>query len=160
MPVETEEEKKTGRLGKVTRPNERWGTDLMYLSIGSRTYYLVTFMDEYSRYLVHHELLTSMYGKSLGSAAQAAIEKLPREGNGLPLEKPQICSDNGSDYISKEFWVVVAVNQMMHLRIRPHCPEEYGLVERCNRTLREALEDAPMEDWKTAQNTIGRVYNQ
>lgn len=148
---------------KATKPNERWGTDLMYLGIGSRTYYLVTFMDEYSRYLVHHELLTSMDGNSLGLAAQAAIDKLPRGGDGLPLEKPQIRSDNGSGYISREFREVVAGNQMMHVRIRPHCPEENGLVERCNRTLREALEDAPMEDWKTAQNTIGRVirwYNQ
>lgn len=45
----------------------------------------------------------------------------------------------------------------MHGRIRHPCSEENGLMERCNRTIREALEDPPMDDWKTAQNTIRRV---
>lgn len=52
---------------------------------------------------------------------------------------------------------------MMHVWIHPLWPEENGLVERCNRTLLEAFEDATMEDWKTAQNIIWRVirwYNQ
>ena len=40
-------------LEKAQRPNERWGTDLMYLRIGAGQYYLVTFLDEYSRYLLH-----------------------------------------------------------------------------------------------------------
>lgn len=148
---------------KAIRPNEKWGTDLMYLSIGSRNYYLVTFLDEYSRYLVHHELLTSMDGNSISLAAQTAIDKLPRGGDGLPLERPQIRSDNGSGYISKEFREVLANNKMAHVRIRPHCPEENGLVERCNRTIREALEDAPMEDRLVAEKTIQRVirwYNE
>jgi transposase InsO family protein len=34
-------------LEKAQRPNERWGTDLMYVRIGSGQYYLVTFLDEY-----------------------------------------------------------------------------------------------------------------
>ena len=53
----------------VSKLNERWGTGLMYLGIGSRSYYLVTFMNEYSCYLVHHKLLTSMDRNSLGLAA-------------------------------------------------------------------------------------------
>ena len=33
---------------KASRPDEIWGTDLMYLSIGGDPYYLVNFIDEYS----------------------------------------------------------------------------------------------------------------
>src|ERR1700724_1414500 len=62
-------------LEKAQRPNERWGTDLMYLRIGAGQYYLVTFLDEYSRYLVHWELLTDMGGVSVSLAAQAALDK-------------------------------------------------------------------------------------
>ncbi len=56
------------------RPSVRTalGTDLMYLRIGTGQYYLVTFLDEYSRYLVHWELLTDMGGVSVGLAAQTA----------------------------------------------------------------------------------------
>src|SRR5262249_9526333 len=45
---------------KATRPHQRWVTDLMQLQVGAGTYYFVSFMDEYSRYLVPHELLLGM----------------------------------------------------------------------------------------------------
>lgn len=57
--------KKRGRkeVEKASKPNEVWGTDLMYLRIGTRrNYFLVLFLDEYSRYLVHHELLAANKG--------------------------------------------------------------------------------------------------
>ena len=62
---------------KATRPNQRWVTDLMQVQVGDGTYYFVSFMDEYSRYIVHHELLLGMDGVSVSVAAQAAIETLP-----------------------------------------------------------------------------------
>jgi putative transposase len=106
----------------------------------------MNFKDEHSRFLVHHELLTSIDWNSLGLTSQSAINKLPRGEDGLPLAKLQICRNNGRGYISREFREVVAGNQMMHVRIRPHCPQQNGLVERCHRTLREALQNASMED--------------
>lgn len=35
--------RREGWLEKAQRPNERWGTDLMYVRIGSSQYYLVRF---------------------------------------------------------------------------------------------------------------------
>ena len=69
-------------IEKASQPDEIWATDLMYLKVGGVQYYLVTFIDEYSRYLVHWELLTNMDGHSISTAAQRAIETLPvnREG--------------------------------------------------------------------------------
>ncbi len=34
---------------KAKRPNEIWATDLKYVAVGARNYYLVCFLDEYSR---------------------------------------------------------------------------------------------------------------
>ena len=34
----------------------------MYIQVSGRTYYLVMFLDEYSRYIVHHELTSNMEG--------------------------------------------------------------------------------------------------
>jgi transposase InsO family protein len=67
---------------KATRPNQRWVTDLMQLQVGEGTYFFVSFLDEYSRYIVHHELLLGMDGISTSLAAQAALETLPRGGGG------------------------------------------------------------------------------
>src|SRR5262249_9788743 len=55
---------------KPTAPNQRWVTDLMQVVVGSGVYYFVSFMDEYSRYIVHHEVLTGMDGISVSLAAQ------------------------------------------------------------------------------------------
>jgi transposase InsO family protein len=142
---------------RAARPNERWGSDLMYVRVGDRMGYLVTFLDEYSRYLVYHELLWSMDGNSLSLAAQAAVETLPKGLDGTPREKPEIRTDNGSGYVSREFREVLSANGLSQQRIKPHCPEENGLVERSNRTLREALEGEELTDRYQAEGVLRRI---
>jgi len=144
-------------IEKAQRPDERWGTDIMYLRIGAGQYYLVTFLDEYSRYLVHWELLTSMDGVSVSLAATTALEKLPQTLEGKIVAPPEIRSDNGSCYISREFKGVLKEYGLTHQRIKPHCPEENGLVERSNRTLREALEETGFADRQEAEPTLERI---
>jgi putative transposase len=148
---------------KTTRPDQRWSTDLMHVQVGSRVYYFVAFLDEYSRYIVHHELLLGMDGLTVSLAAQKAIETLPKSLDGKPLVMPEIRSDNGSCYVSKEFRVVLQENGLGHHRIQPHCPEENGLMERANRTLRESLEGEDLTDLLTAERVIARLvrrYNE
>ena len=41
---------------KATCPDERWATDVMQIQVGAGTYFVTSFMDEYSRYLVHFEI--------------------------------------------------------------------------------------------------------
>jgi transposase InsO family protein len=148
---------------KATRPDQRWGTDLMHLKVESEEYFFVSFLDEYSRYLVHHELLTGMGGVTLSLAAETAIKKLPRGSDGTLPSKPEIRSDNGSGYISQEFRGVLREHGLSHHRIKPHCPEENGQVERMNRTIREALEGEEMTNYVQAQEVLARIirwYNE
>lgn len=81
-------------------PDEIWATELMCLKVDGVQYYWVTFIDEYSRYLVHWELLTSMDGHSISTAAQRAIETLPTDADGNLAVSPTIRSDNGSGFIA------------------------------------------------------------
>jgi putative transposase len=148
---------------KATRPNERWATDVMQIQVGEGTYFVVSFMDEYSRYLVHFGIATGMDGITVSTAAQAAIDTLPKGEDGQPLEKPEIRSDNGSGYISKEFKVVLKENGLGHHRIKPHCPEENGLIERLHRTLREEMEGEALTNLLEAEKVFGRIvrrYNE
>ena len=144
-------------LEKATHPDERWGTDLMYVRVGEAFYYYLAFIDEYSRYIVHWELLTSMDGHSLTVASQAALETLPRNGQGELLVKPEIRSDNGSGYLSKEFHGLLEHHGLVHVKIRPHCPEENGIAERANRTMREALDGEELENRPQAEAAFGRL---
>jgi putative transposase len=138
-------------------------SDEPYVWIGERHYFLVSFLDEYSRYIVHHELLWGMDGDSVSVAAQAALETLPKCGDGKLFVKPEIRSDNGSCYISREFGGVLDEHGLSHRRIKPHCPEENGLMERANRTIGEALEGEDLTDFLQGVKAIGRVirwYNE
>lgn len=132
-------------IEKASRPDQRWGTDLMYIKIRGATYYYLGFIDEYSRHLVHWELLTSMDGQSVSLASEAALATLPRRADGTLEVKPEIRSDNGSCYLSKEFHGLLAHHGLTHVKIKPHCPEENGIMERSNRTMREALDDVGLE---------------
>jgi putative transposase len=148
---------------KPGRPDERWVTDLMQVAIGTGAYYLVCFMDEYSRFIVHHAVLAGMDGKTVSLAAQAAIERLPKGTDGRVVAKPVIQSDNGSGYVSREFLVVLKENGLGHHRIKPHCPEENGTMERAYRTLRESLESEELTNLLQAQDVLTRVvrwYNE
>lgn len=150
---------------KAQRPDEMWATDLMYVVIGGRTYYLVTFLDEYSRLIVHHALVSSMDGITVSVEAQAAIERLLKERGGElpPQGMPRMRSDNGSCYVSREFRGVLDEHHLGHQRIKPHCPEENGIIERSNRTLREALDGEELTDLLQARDVIAgivRWYNE
>jgi transposase InsO family protein len=148
---------------KARRPNQIWATDLKYVAVGERHYYLISFLDEYSRYIVHHELLASMDGHTVSLAAQAALETLPRDDEGRLLEKPVIRSDNGSGYVSREFGGVLDEHGLSHRRIKPHCPEENGLVERAQRTFGEALDGHDLENALQAREVIAKMirwYNE
>jgi transposase InsO family protein len=148
---------------KATRPNEIWATDVMYVQVAAATYFFVSFLDEYSRYVVHQELLLGMDGLTVSLAAQKAIDTLPKGADGLPLDKPVIRSDNGSGYISKEFKIVLKENGLDHQRIKPHCPEENGVIERSNRTIREGLEGEELTNLVQAQKVMTRIvrrYNE
>jgi putative transposase len=148
---------------KATRPNQRWVTDLMQIQVGEGVYYFISFMDEYARYIVHHEVLTGMDGISVSLAALAAVGTLPKGADGLPVERPEIQSDNGSGSIAREFLPVLAEHGLGHHRIRPHCPEEKGVIERPFRTLREALEGEERRNLLEAEKVLARLvrwYNE
>lgn len=149
-------------IEKASRPDQRWGTDLMYVKVNGVMYFYLGFIDEYSRFIVHWELLSDMGGQSVSLGGQAALETLPRDAGGQLLEKPEIRSDNGSCYVSKEFHGVLEHYGLTHVRIKPHCPEENGIMERSNRTVREALEETALESDPQAnryhaEEAIGRI---
>ena len=134
-------------------PDERWQTDIMYIKIRGRFFYLLIFIDEYSRYIVHHALLISMDAGSVSLEAQAAIDILRRDS----IAEPVIQSDNGSSFIAMEFKLTLKANNLTQKLIRPHTPEQNGIVERSNKTTREALVPIILVDYEQAKSGISRI---
>lgn len=141
------------RPDHAKRPDERWQTDIMYIKIGGRFFYLIIFIDEYSRYIVHHSLLTTMDADSVSLEAQNAIDSLRK----YSLTEPMIQSDNGSSYIAMEFKMVLKENHLTQKLIRSHTPEQNGIVERANKTMRESLVPVILTDYEQAKSEISRI---
>jgi transposase InsO family protein len=132
---------------KPTKPDERWHTDIMYLRIGDAWYFLVTVLDAYSRFVVHWELLTSMRAADVRLVIQEALERTGA--------KPQIVSDNGSQFTAGEFKQLVRLFELEHIRIRTYHPESNGVLERFHRSTREEIGDEELGTLGRGRELIG-----
>lgn len=139
---------------KATAPDQKWQGDIMYVKVGAHWYYLQTWMDEYSRTIVHHDLLMFMDEASVTLSMQKALDGLSPDRRPLSVQ-----TDHGSAYISREFKVTLSYVGVGHELIHPHCPEENGLIERSNRTLREKIEEQELRDYAEAKERIARIIH-
>ena len=79
------------------RVNEMWQTDFTYFKIyGWGWYYLSTVLDDYSRYIIHWKLCSTMKAEDVQDTLNEALRKTNL------TTPPRLLSDNGSCYISKE----------------------------------------------------------
>ena len=75
------------RIGWATKLDQKRQSDIMYIRIHGRFFYLLVFIDEYSRYIVHHSLLVSMDAGSVSMDAQVAIEILRKDSLALSVPR-------------------------------------------------------------------------
>ena len=148
-----EKVKGEGRSDAPLKPNQLWQTDIRYTKVGSRNYYLLSFLDVYSRYIVYHELLRFMDGQSVSISAAAALETLPE---GIT---PTIQSDHGSGFISREFAETLAGFDVGHRKIRPHTPTDNAEIERMHRTIGEKIDQHEFEDFDKAREVIAGILD-
>lgn len=137
-----------GQPSRPERPHERWHTDIMYLRVADTWYFLVTVLDAYSRYVVHWELLTSMTAAEVRLVIQQALEATGA--------RPQIVSDNGTQFTAADFKALVRQFEIEHIRIRTYHPESNGTIERFHRSTREALAEEELGNLARAREIIGR----
>lgn len=111
-------------------PHEHWHTDITYLNICGTFYYLCSVLDGYSRYIIHWEIRESMTEADVEIIIQRAKEKHPDE-------KPRIISDNGPQFIAKDFKEFIRVSGMTHVRTSPYYPQSNGKIERWHQSLKK-----------------------
>jgi transposase InsO family protein len=108
--------------------NKHWHTDIKYVSFRGTFLFLITVIDGYSRFVVHHELRTSMDTGDVSLTIQKALDK-------YPLARPRVISDNGGQYISKEFASFIAHAELLHVKTSVAYPQSNGKIERWHRSL-------------------------
>lgn len=111
------------------KPHEHWHTDISFLRIGGVFYSLCSFLDGCSRMIVHSEIRETMTEQDVEIVLQRAREKYPDA-------RPRIISDNGPQYVSKDFKAFLEFCQMTHVRTSPYYPQSNGKIERWHKSLK------------------------
>lgn len=111
-------------------PHKHWHVDIKYLSFQGSFLFLISVLDGYSRYVLHHEVRHTMNEYDVQLTIQNAKEK-------FPSVRPRIISDNGSQFISKEFKQFIKDVEFTHVKTSVNYPQANGKIERYHRTISE-----------------------
>jgi putative transposase len=139
------------------KPHEHWHVDISYINVQGTFYYLTSILDGASRFLVHWELRESMTERDVEIIVQRALEKHPGE-------KPRIISDNGPQFIARDFKEFIRIVGITHVRTSPYYPQSNGKLERWHGSLkRECVRPASPGSLEEARRRVAQFvehYNQ
>ena len=110
-------------------PHEHWHIDIAHINIHGTFYYLCAVLDGASRYIVDWSLRESMREPDVEVLLQRAKEKFPEA-------RPRIISDNGPQFIAKDFKEFIRISGMTHVRTAPYYPQSNGKLERWNKSIK------------------------
>jgi putative transposase len=130
---------------KTTRPHQMWATDASYFKVvGWGYYYLVTVMDDYSRFILGWKLQKDMSANSLIEVIQEAVDATGMTD--VPVEnRTKLLSDNGSGYVSRAFRDYLNLVGIGHILAAPYHPQTNGKVERYQQSLKKEVNQLPYE---------------
>jgi len=112
------------------QPHQHWHIDVSYINLCGTFYYLCSVLDGYSRCIVHWDLRESMKESDIEVILQRAKEQYPEA-------KPRIVSDNGPQFMARDFKEFIRISGMTHVRTSPYYPQSNGKIERWHETLKQ-----------------------
>jgi putative transposase len=111
------------------KPHQHWHVDVSYLNIAGTFYFLCSVLDGFSRFIVHWDIRKTMEEGEIETIIQRARECHP----GVT---PRIITDNGPQFIAKDFKEFIRICGMTHVKTSPYYPQSNGKIERFHRTLK------------------------
>jgi transposase InsO family protein len=147
---------------KTSGPHQMWATDASYFKvIGWGYYYLVTVMDDYSRFILSWKLQRDMTADSLIEVVQDAVDKTGMTE--VPVaDRTSLLSDNGSGYVSRGFRDYLRLVGIRHILAAPFHPQTNGKLERYHQTIKRDVGQIPYEmpsDLEAALAAFVAYYN-
>ena len=130
---------------KTTGPHQMWATDASYFRVvGWGYYYLVTVMDDYSRFILAYMLKRDMTANSFIEVVQEAVDRTGMDQ--VPVnDRTRLLSDNGPGYVSRAFRDYLGMVGIRHILATPLHPQTSGKLERYHQTLKRDVNQLPHE---------------
>jgi putative transposase len=124
---------------KPQRVNEKWQSDASYFFVvGWGWYYLISVLDDYSRYILAWDLKSDMTAQSMSEVVQEAVEWTGMER--VPVtDRSKLLTDRGSGYLARAFEDYLKTLSIRHIYCSPHHPQTNGKIERFHEPLKRRL---------------------
>ena len=136
--------------------HRHWHTDIKYLNFNGSFLFLISVIDGYSRFIVHHEIRKTMTSYDTELTVQKAKDKFP----GV---KPRIITDNGAQFISKEFKQFIKQAELEQVTTSVKYPQANGKIERFHRSINQEclriISPVTFEDYKIYVEDYINFYN-
>jgi len=143
-------ERKGKGFHQPSGPHHHWHIDFSHLNICGTFYHLCSILDGYSRYVLHWEIRQTMLEDDAEIVVQRAREKFPGVN-------PRIISDNGPQFIAKDFKRFIRLCGMTHVTTSPYYPQSNGKKERWFGTLkRECIRPGTPLSLEDARRLVDR----
>jgi len=138
-------------------PHEHWHMDIAYINVMGSFMFLISVLDGYSRMIIHHELRTTMTEYDVQITLQRALEKYP----GF---HPHLISDNGKQFVAKDFKEYLRNCGLKQVRTSVYYPQSNGKIERFHGTIKsEAIRQQSylsVDDARLQIDQYIRIYNE
>jgi transposase InsO family protein len=145
--------KKGTGFNQPSAPHHHWHVDVSYINICGTFYYFCGLLDGFSRFIVHWEIRESMKESDVEIIVQRAKENFPDAA-------PRIISDNGPQFIARDFREFIRVMGMTHVRTSPYYPQSNGKIERFHQSLkRECIRPKTPLSLAEARRVVGEFVN-
>lgn len=129
--------------------HEHWHMDVSYINLAGTFYYLCSVLDGFSRSVVHWEIRERMKEHDVQTVLLRAREKHPQAC-------PRVISDNGPQFVAREFKQLIRLSGMTHVRTSPYYPQSNGKQERWHKSLKsECIRPRCPLDLEDARRMVG-----
>jgi putative transposase len=108
---------------------KHWHIDISSLNLAGTFFYFCSVLDGCSRAIVHWEIREAMKEQDIECIVERARERFPGRN-------PRIISDNGPQFIAKDFKEYIRITGMSHVRTSPYYPQSNGKIERFHKTIK------------------------
>ena len=120
--------KKTG-FEQPQAPHEHWHMDISYVKFRGTFLFLISVLDGYSRFVLHHDVRTHMQEYDVELVLQEAFEKYPGAS-------PRLITDNGCQFVAREFISYLSEIEFNHVRTSPYYPQSNGKIEAFHKNIK------------------------
>jgi putative transposase len=135
------------------QPHAHWHIDIAYINVAGTFYYLCTVLDGCGRAVVHWDIREAMTERDVECVVQRAREI-------HPATAARIISDDGPQFIARDFKEFIRVTGMSHVRTSRNYPQSNRKIERYHKTLKgDAIRVTPPSSLAEARAVVARFVD-